>query len=412
MVVQLDADHPYILTTLNMLGRAYRDSGSLAMAIELLEGAHKAQAVKLGTHHSDTLGTLRELAMAYRIVGDHPRAIELLDNLSDAQLAELGAAHPSTLETLGQLAVEYREAGQLAQAIAKFQRLWELKCAAYSVGDRRAIDAENHLGWTMALAGKYSEAEEHLLASFRAIQQADNVPADWLAIYCDRLASLYLRWGKPDRAESWQQQKLAAIRSQFGNGIQAIDAENHLGWTMALAGNYSEAEKHLLASFRAIQQADNVPADWLATYCDRLADLYARWGKPSSVESWLRQKDQVQLGLHLLRQERFTDAETILRECLAICDRMEPNAWRTFHTKSLLGGALLLQKKYTEAELMLDAGYKGLKADEQSIPPQAKSSISDAIQRLVDLYDVTDKPNEAAKWRKELEAAKAETATP
>jgi tetratricopeptide (TPR) repeat protein len=282
--------------------------------------------------------------MAYRIVGDHPRAIELLDNLSDAQLAELGAAHPSTLETLGQLAVEYREAGQLAQAIAKFQRLWELKCAAYSVGDRRAIDAENHLGWTMALAGNYSEAEKHLLASFRAIQQADNVPADWLATYCDRLADLYARWGKPSSVESWLRQKVALIERR----------DDHVATSEA----------------------------------------------------------QVQLGLHLLRQERFTDAETILRECLAICDRMEPNAWRTFHTKSLLGGALLLQKKYTEAELMLDAGYKGLKADEQSIPPQAKSSISDAIQRLVDLYDVTDKPNEAAKWRKELEAAKAETATP
>ena len=36
------------------------------------------------------------------------------------------------------------------------------------------------------------------------------------------------------------------------------------------------------------------------------------------------------------------EAEPLLRECLAIRERTQADAWTTFNTKSLLGGALLV----------------------------------------------------------------------
>ena len=42
------------------------------------------------------------------------------------------------------------------------------------------------------------------------------------------------------------------------------------------------------------------------------------------------------------------------------------------------------------------------------IPPQAKDlRLREAVERLVHLYEATDKKDEAAKWRKELEAQKS-----
>jgi hypothetical protein len=35
------------------------------------------------------------------------------------------------------------------------------------------------------------------------------------------------------------------------------------------------------------------------------------------------------------------------------------------------------------------------------IPPQAKSRLSEAADRLIKLYEAQGKPEEAAKWRKE-----------
>jgi hypothetical protein len=108
-----------------------------------------------------------------------------------------------------------------------------------------------------------------------------------------------------------------------------------------------------------------------------------------------------QLGLSLLQAHAFPDAETLLRECLTIRERTQPDAWTTFNTKSLLGGALLGQKKYTAAEPLLLTGYEGMKQREKTIPPQGSIRIPEALDRLIELSTATNKPEEAKKWRAE-----------
>ena len=77
----------------------------------------------------------------------------------------------------------------------------------------------------------------------------------------------------------------------------------------------------------------------------------------------------------------------------------------TFHTKSLLGGSLLGQKNYSDAEPLLLAGYEGMKEREAKIPPQGKIRLTEALERLVQLYDAWGKTDEAAEWRKKLAAS-------
>jgi eukaryotic-like serine/threonine-protein kinase len=65
------------------------------------------------------------------------------------------------------------------------------------------------------------------------------------------------------------------------------------------------------------------------------------------------------------------------------------------------------QQKYADAEPLLLAGYAGMKKREAKIPPQGKVRLSEAVERLVQLYEATGKKDEAAKWRQEREAIKA-----
>ena len=74
------------------------------------------------------------------------------------------------------------------------------------------------------------------------------------------------------------------------------------------------------------------------------------------------------LGLNLIRQQKWGEAESILRECLAIREKAQPDDWSTFNTRSLLGGSLIGQKKFAEAEPLILAGYEGMKAREAKIP--------------------------------------------
>jgi hypothetical protein len=108
-----------------------------------------------------------------------------------------------------------------------------------------------------------------------------------------------------------------------------------------------------------------------------------------------------QLGLSLVQQQKWTEAEPVLRECLAIREKAQSEMWSTFNTQSMLGGALLGQKKFAEAEPLLLAGYEGLKQREKTIPPQAATRIPEALDRLVDLASATNKPDEVKKWQAE-----------
>ena len=112
------------------------------------------------------------------------------------------------------------------------------------------------------------------------------------------------------------------------------------------------------------------------------------------------------LGFNLLLQKRSAEAEPLLRECLAFRSLEEPDAWRTFSTRSQLGGSLLDQKKYAEAEPLLLAGYEGLKERESKIQAISKVRLTEALERLVQLYDATEQKEKAAEWRKKFEARK------
>ena len=108
-----------------------------------------------------------------------------------------------------------------------------------------------------------------------------------------------------------------------------------------------------------------------------------------------------QVGLDLLKCGQYSSAETILRECLAIREKQTPDVWTTFNTRSMLGGALLGQKKYADAEPLLREGYDGMKAREKTIPPPVRICIPEALDRLIELYTALDKPDEVKKWQAE-----------
>ena len=62
---------------------------------------------------------------------------------------------------------------------------------------------------------------------------------------------------------------------------------------------------------------------------------------------------------------------------------------------------LLRLKAWDEAEPFLLEGYEGLKDRETVIPPQGKTRIPEALDRLIELYIATNKPEEVAKWQAE-----------
>src|SRR5262249_46026317 len=108
-----------------------------------------------------------------------------------------------------------------------------------------------------------------------------------------------------------------------------------------------------------------------------------------------------QVGRILLAARAWTEAEPVLREALAIREAKEPDAWSTFNTRSLLGGALLGQKRYAEAEPLFRGGSGGRRQRAEQRPLQGKDRLVEALDRLIELAEATKRPDDAKRWKDE-----------
>src|SRR5262249_1016206 len=125
-----------------------------------------------------------------------------------------------------------------------------------------------------------------------------------------------------------------------------------------LPGEEQKAFTQLWAGVAALLKKSSPPG--LASLVEQLPEARKALPKDSPQLAVLL----AQIGQDLLVQKKWIEAEAILRECLAIRERSQPDEWTTFNTRSQLGGSLLGQKKYAEAEPLIVSGYEGMKARE------------------------------------------------
>jgi tetratricopeptide (TPR) repeat protein len=97
----------------------------------------------------------------------------------------------------------------------------------------------------------------------------------------------------------------------------------------------------------------------------------------------------------------FIGAESSARQCLVLREKNMPDDWRSFDSQSFLGGCLLDQKKYAEAEPLLLSGYAGLKQRSDAVLADVEPHLQEALARLVQLDEATGRTNQVAGWKSE-----------
>jgi tetratricopeptide (TPR) repeat protein len=231
-----------------------------------------------------------------------------------------------------------------------------------------------------------------------------------------------LRNGKLEEAERLSREGLETARRVLGEEhSRTLMLMNILGLALRARGDNAAAEPLLVKNLEFRRRVSGEEHPHTRNAMSNLADLYEDQQKFDQAEPLRVERVEItrrvlgaeypelafglaQLGGCRLQQQKFTEAEPVLRECLAIREKSIPDNWLTPNAKWLLGRALLGQKKYTDAEPFLLAGYEGLKQREAKIPPQFRERPILALRTLVQLYEAWEKPDEAAKWRQKLEA--------
>ncbi len=272
--------------------------------------------------------------------------------------------------------------------------------------DADASAALSKLAEEYVRARKEEEAVPLLMEVLR-VNTAKLGPKDPTTIeIAEHLGNIYLRLDQFDKAVPLLEDVVKYRKAKLGSENSPVNAMRGL----ALAYNGARRFPELIA---VLEEEGAKHPRFMAMLLDAYelvgehAKVIARCQKQLAEDRKSRPNADpnvdllARLGRAYLAQKKSSEAEPHLRECLAIHEKEQPDDWSTFDAQSLLGGALLGQKKYAEAEPQLLKGYEGMKAREKSIPPQANTRIPEALDRLIELYTATDKPDEAKKWRAE-----------
>jgi serine/threonine protein kinase len=384
---ELGADHPSTLVTLDNLASAYRVAGRLPEAVALHEQVRDAQVKKLGADDPDTLATLHNLALAYGVAGRLPEAVALHEQVRDARVKKLGADDPDTLATLNNLASAYGAAGRLPEAVALHERVRDARVKKLGADHPSTLVTLNNLAFAYQTAGRLPEA----VALYEQVRDAQvkKLGADHPSTLTtlNNLARAYQVAEKlPEAIALFEQAATGIARRRFQHEHAGLIIPNTIT-------AYEQAEQ--------LDKAEGWRRQWLAVV-----------KRQAGAESPPYAGELAALGNNLLRQKKWSEAETDLREGLVIREKKQPDAWTTFNTRSLLGGALLGQKKYADAEPLLLNGYEGLKQREDQIPKASQIRLIEALERLVQFYAATGPTEKADAWRSKLDEAKAAAALP
>ena len=411
-------EHPAVAQALNNLAVVLRDQGKLAEAETMHREALTMRRKLLGDEHPEVARSLDRLAVVLsrqgkqveaetmqrealalrrKLHGDeHPDVAVSLNNLAmvlvrQGKLAEaetmhrealtmwkklLGDEHPDVALSLNNLADALFRQSKLAEAEVMYRE--ELALQRKLHGDEHPDVAQslNKLARVLFDQGKLAEAEDSLRQALATARKAPETPA--LGKFLHHLAEV-LR----------ERKNLGEARSLAEEAVALY--QRHADWP---SDETAHAFRVLMAVLTDARDFERVDALWP----QQVQFVQAQWPADDPELAGLL----AEFALGLLSREKFGEAEPLARECLAIREKKAPDDWRTFNSRSVLGGSLLGQKKYAEAEPLLLSGYEGMMQRENKIPPIGRSRLRETHQRLVQLYEATGRLEDAAKWKQKL----------
>jgi len=407
-------DHSETLTSMGNLATGYEAAGNLDKALPLFEKSLALMRAKFAADHSDTLIAMGNLAGAYREAGKLDKALPLYEETLKLKKAKFGPDHPETLGSMGSLALGYFDDGKLDKALPLLEETLKLQKAKLGADHPDTLGSMNNLAMGYQAAGKTDEAlrlMEETLKLMKAKLGADH--PDTLT-NMNNLAGVYWNAKRLDRSIPLFEETLKLTEAKLGRKHpDTLKTVANLGVNYKDAGRLKEAIPLLEEAYQESKKHASLRFVW-----NQLLDTYAKAGESAKFANVFKEllpdirklpaRDRpyyagmfASVSLSLLDQKQWTAAEPLLRECLAIREKTQPDAWTTFSTQSMLGGALLGQKKYIDAEPLLLKGYEGMKKREKTIPEQGKVRVTEAIDRLIELYTATKKPDEVKKWQAE-----------
>jgi non-specific serine/threonine protein kinase/serine/threonine-protein kinase len=426
----LGTDHPFTIACMNNMAAALSSLGRLNESLTLLEATLRLHKARLGDDHLGTLWIMTNVATILDSLGRPEDALPLLEDALKRLKVKLGNEHPRTLVTMSRLASVLQSLGRSGEALPLCDETLRLRKARLGEDHTDTLGSMDSLARALTSLGRTAEAlsmceetqrrmnarlgADHILTlmvtgNLARYLFAEGRTAESLSLYEEVLRLQKAKLGEDHPSTLSIMNNLATALQSLGQDAEALPLfEEVLRLRNSTLGPENrdtlETMESLIVSYVKLQRRSDAEALILEVLPIRRKQL-----PPGSAELGTQLAYK---GWQLLFIGRGQVAEPILRESLEIRENLAPNDWTTHNARSLLGEAMLLGHwNYAEAEPLLKAGFDGLVATVETIPHAGRFAPVEAAHRLVILYDAMNRPEEAAKYRVELEKWRA-LATP
>jgi len=420
-----------VLSKYNALAAIYTNLKKPAPAIPVLEKA--LGIIRLGNPDPKDpllMGTVRNLAFCLRSVRRFDEAIPLYEEYfrgvelraksatSNGQDAHMFKAANETKRDLIEC---YKQTKQIELAIPVMEEMLNDSKTGSSDEPTKILQRTSELVMAYLDVGNLESAKN----------MAEEALQGWATKSVDPLHQLgskfvlfrvYLASGNLKTAKSLSNEVATLVNELFPNG-----SKEAVGFKSELGINFFEAAHPDLAVPFLEEVANELEK---TNFANPIADrvVSSTWkslndlGEYKKAERWIRTWSKhlksinsprytaalTSLGENLLKQDKYADAETALRD---VHDKFSTTTSTalSYRAMSGLGEALMEQEHYEEAEQMLLQGYKGIRANESKLRDDQKWLIPKAIERLIRLYTKTNASDEATKWQAALDKHSAGT---
>jgi eukaryotic-like serine/threonine-protein kinase len=367
------------------LAQTLQQQGKLAEAEPLLREALTVFKKVLGSDHKAVTDTASVLAQVCQDQGKFAQAEPLLSQVLESHRRTLGEEHENTLMSMNALAWLYQSQGKYAQAEPLLTKAIETGQRVLGEENMATLISTKYLAYAYLAQGKTAQAEPLFAKGLEISRRMLGEENDQTLIFMQGLASVYRSQGKLGQAEPILTQTLELRRRVWGeDNPGTMETVKSLGEVCLALGKDERAEPLLIKTLEFQRRQHGNDDDTVVASTAALAHLSLKLGK-------------------------FSEAEPLLHECLTYRTQHLPDDWRRFNSETMLGGALLGQKRLAEAEPLLRSGYEGMKAREAKIPAYGKSEFKNALERLVQLYEAKGDATQTTEWKQKLaEFIKAE----
>jgi len=358
------------------LARIYRNLGNYPEAWELAE---QALHLREGVYGDDDVSVAESLHLLGFIAleeGEPEHAEPYLRRALGIQRREYGDAHPEVARALNNLASCLIEQGKYAEAEGPLRQALGIKEHLFGREHLEVATILHNLGRVHLALENLGEAEAFYREALELRRRLVPPGSHELAFTLNGLASVLERRGRLEEAGDLYAEALEIRRQLYPEGHKDTAVVlNNLARLRQAQGDLRAATELFTEALAISPEVLSRDHPIRAGILRNAAALDAEAARPEACEEHAREALEVYQGLH-----------------------GEGGHWRVADAESVLGGCLLLPRRFAEAEVLLLDAREGL----AGLSGRSARYRREALERLVKLYEAWGKSAEAAPFREEL----------